>query len=158
MSTTIKLSCVLLATLLLMTCLSGCGTKKYDDAKDEMLKFLNKYEDEMIEYANELMKKESGTWDKFKGKYKTNYNLDSDGKKSVSFYIGQNGEGENGQLWGLKYYPDKPMYTPDKGKYNIVDQRQFSTGNYVFVYEKLNDQWIFQYNDYEGKLDLEELE
>lgn len=124
----------------------------YDDAKSNCEKFLNSNKRKLNMIVKEVIKSKSK---------EVNEEYKIDGVRYISYdiekgYITFDMDGQGflgGQTWGL-IYSTSNRYANEKELY-IYDQNQKTTsGNNVFIREKIKDHWFFYYDDYDGKVDV----
>lgn len=117
----------------------------YDSALKDSRKFLNENIDDLNKLALEYIEThdlESKRYKKVKSIYYSDYEVEK-----VSFKIDSKGSALGGQYYGLIYVPngeylgeDKLYIKNDKGR--------------IFIRKRLEKNWFFYYDDYNGRVDL----
>ena len=132
----------------------------YHLAKKETILFLNENELELEKVCiDALLKKDSKT-DIFKEKrysYETKIYYIGEEKAKEYIKIDINAQGMlGGQYWSLIYSEGDYL----DGKKIIIDDEFQKTGNgdNVFIKEHLRDNWYFEYEDWDGHVDIENIE
>lgn len=140
--------------------LSACfslmdNSLSYNDAKSNCKKFFNSNKSGLNMIVKKVINSKS---EKVNEEYKI------DGIRYISYdiekgYITFDMDGQGflgGQYWGL-IYSISNRYENEEELY-IYDQNQKTTsGNNVFIREKIQDHWFFYYDDYDGKVDVKDI-
>ena len=124
----------------------------YDKAKKEILKFLTKNITELEKICKESLIKKDTEIHEFKGK--VYYNSFRNGKECVVICINVQGM-LGGQYWDLVFCEDDILYNKSIDiNGNYIDD---TTGNNIFIMEKLKDNWYLSYEDWDGKTDTSKI-
>lgn len=136
--------------------LKSLTSNNYNSAKRESINFLNDNKLELEEIFDEIILNSSNGKD---GKYKEKfyiYYIDFDNQKYIKLDIDSQGM-LGGQYWGIIYCPSDDLLGNDNIK--IYDENtETSDGNNIFIKEKVKDKWYFYYENYDGKVDIKEIE
>lgn len=127
----------------------------YTDAKSNSEKFFNSNKSELNRIVKKVINSKS---EKVNEEYKI------DGVRYISYdiekgYITFDMDCQGvlgGQYWGL-IYSISNRYENEEELY-IYDQNQKTTsGDNIFIREKIKDHWFFYYDDYNGKVDVKDI-
>lgn len=131
----------------------------YEEALEESITFLEDNEEELDKLAKEYLDNHEMKSKEFKIVNSISYS-DTDGIKNeklenVVFECKAQGI-LGGQSWGLLYIPSNEYL--GKKKLYIYDEKEFkSDSNNVFIRKKLKKNWFFYYDDWDGKVNLKEV-
>ena len=132
----------------------------YNSAKDNVVKYLDSNEKELIEIANALYKDKSSKKNPYKGITYASYNDQSEinkwnEKNYVKFDVDAQGM-LGGQYYGLIYSTEKNFF--DSRSLIIYDEhKETGEGNNIFIRQKIKKNWYFYYDDYDGKVDTSKI-
>lgn len=129
----------------------------YDSSKKMAIKYLNDNKEELENIGNELYNNKSSMKNPFNkinyASYIESYQ-DEYEKEYVKFDMDAQGM-LGGQYYGLIYSVND---INDNEKIKIYDElKEKGTGNNIFIREKISDNWYFYYDDYDGKVNVENI-
>jgi len=137
------------------------GNKKSDYKKSESqtMKFLNDNTDKLNNLAQEYLIDHNLESKKYKIVYLIAYrdidDIHNEKLETVQFECGSQGM-LGGQYWGLLYIPDN-HYLGEKDLYIYNEHQEKGNGNNIFIRKKLKDNWFFYYDDYDGKININDV-
>lgn len=128
--------------------------KDYNSAKKSSIKFLNNNQIELEKIFDKLiLNNQENASGKYKEKFYIYYSND---EKYIKLDIDSQGM-LGGQYWGIIYCPSDALL--ENNNIKIYDENvETNDGNNIFIKEKIKDKWYFYYEDYDGKVDIKEIE
>lgn len=132
----------------------------YNSAKDNVIKYLDVNEKELIKIANNLYKDKSSKKNPYKGITYASYNEVAEinkwnEKNYVKFDLDAQGM-LGGQYYGLIYSTEKNFF--DSRSLIIYDEhKETGDGNNIFIRQKIKKNWYFYYDDYDGIVDTSKI-
>lgn len=135
--------------VLVFICYKNFKLSEFDKAKKESTSFLNNNIKELQNISNELLETKDSK--KYKNKIYVHYK-NSGEKEYIQFDINSQGM-LGGQYWGIIYSPNDDLLD-EKISYIYNEQEETGKGNNIFIKEKIQDNWYFYYDDYDGKVEI----
>lgn len=132
----------------------------YDSGKLQITKYLENNRRELENIANELYKSKSSKKRPYKNiEYSSycNYKQLNSFEKSSFVQFDFAAQGMNGgQYYGLIYSKDSNIYD-DNDLFIYDENNEIGKGNNVFIREKIANNWYYYYDDYDGKVKVEDI-
>ena len=120
----------------------------YNTAKTETIKYLGNSINSLESRCNMVLENKPEkcvTYDELAYCYN-----DVDGKENIE--IGINSQGFlGGQYWGLTYSKDDLLDGDD------ISIEKSSSGNNIFIRQKIQNNWYFHYYDYDGQVNIDDI-
>ena len=128
--------------------------KDYNSAKKSSIKFLNSNQIELEKiYDKIILNNQENASGRYKEKFYIYYSND---EKYIKLDIDSQGM-LGGQYWGIIYCPSDDLI--DNNYIEIYDENtETNNGNNIFIKERIKENWYFYYDDYDGKVDIKEIE
>lgn len=132
----------------------------YDSGKHEVIKYLENNRSELENIANELYKSKSSKKRPYKniryGSYENSVEFPSL-KKSEYIQFDMDNQGFlGGQDYGIIYSKNENIYN-GKNLFIYDENKETGEGNNIFIREKIFDNWFFYYNDWDGKVQIDNI-
>ena len=131
---------------------SKMNTNDYEKARRNTIKMLNKDFKEFQQIAEGAICSKSNEYQKFKNiefKYDIKFNSEDKRSEYVQFDIDAQGM-LGGQYWGIIYSPNDDYIENS----DITIQKNGE--NDIFIREKIKEKWYFYYDDYDGKVNVQD--
>ncbi len=144
-----------------------CNKFDYNSSKKSATSFLRENKSELEKIGKNVYKnrkcvdkpyKNISTvcFDSFKSDYFKDNNMEIYGKEYATFSMEAQGIVSGGQYYGLIYSLADDLI--DDRKIQIYDEYKITgDGNNIFIKEKISKNWYFYYDDYDGKVNLENI-
>lgn len=132
----------------------------YDSGKIEIIKYLDNNKSELESIVKELYRSKSSLDNPNKNISYVSYR-DNNGlsylEKNPCVQFDFDAQGMlGGQYYGLIYSQESNIYD-GKDLFIYNEKKETGEGNNIFIREKILDNWYYYYDDYDGKVDLENL-
>lgn len=151
---TIFIGLMLVIVLILFITSQFYKVSDYERAKQRSIKFLDSNINNLQKISDEMMLSklnESLSYKKVSYRYHKNLN----DKEYIIFDIDARGM-LGGQYFGIIYCPMDDLLDGDS--IEIYDEnRETGRGNNIFIKEKIKEKWYFYYDDYDGKVDIKNI-
>ncbi len=129
----------------------------YDSGKEYIRTYLKENEKDLEKIAKELLKTKSSKKNPYKKIGYASYEKENHLEQAsyVQFDIKAQGF-LGGQTIGLIYSEDSTIY--GEKEFVIYDEKEETgEGNNILIREKIKKNWYYYYNDYDGKVKIEEI-
>ena len=152
----ISVTVILLLGIIMITIMTSESTFDYKTAKAKAEKYLNKNEKELTQLVNELYESKTSKKDSIKeisyASYNNNDDLDFKNKAEYIKIVLDSQGMLGGQYYGL-------IYTKESKENLIIynEKKETGKGNNIFIRQKIKDNWYFYYEDYDGKVNTNEI-
>lgn len=152
----ISIIVIVLIGFFLISFITDSNEFEYDEAKKTTQNYLNKNENKLIELVNNLYESKTSKKNPLKtvnyAAYENNDDFDFKNKKEY-IKIDLDSQGMlGGQYYGL-------IYSKESNDDFIVydEKKETNKGNNIFIRQKIEDNWYFYYEDYDGKVDINKI-
>ena len=129
----------------------------YDSSKKEATHYLKENRKKMEKIANEMYKSKSSKKKPYKYIRYVSYENRAEFtflQKSEYIQFDMDAQGFlGGQYYGLIYSKNENIYN-GKDLFIYDEHEETGEGNNIFIRKRIDDDWYFYYNDWDGKVDI----